>query len=145
MFDNIGEKIKTVAKVFTCIGMFAFSITGLIITQVNEEAPFIGLLIIVFGCLGSWLASLTLYGFGQLIENSDILVEQGKRQQTNHNNIYTTNNTTKHQWRCNSCGNMISEEICPVCNKEKLEALNKWKEQELITEEEYNQKMESLK
>ncbi|MBQ2774291.1 MAG: hypothetical protein IJF40_00170 [Clostridia bacterium] len=141
MFDNIGIKIKSAAKAFAWIGIIASSIAGFFVMFSNGDTPLPGILIIIIGCLGSWLSALTLYGFGQLIENSDILVEQGKIKQ---NDTYAVNNAAKHQWRCNGCGNMISEDICPICNKDKIDTLNKWKKDALITEQEYNKKMEEL-
>lgn len=145
MFDNIGGKIKGVAAAFTWIGIALSSLTGLVVMFSNEDTPLPGLLIIIIGCLASWLSSLTLYGFGQLIENSDILVEQGKNRTTNQNNNCNSTSTATHKWKCDKCGNMISEEPCPICNKDKIETLKNWKKDGLITEEEYKEKMENLK
>lgn len=149
MFDNIGGKIKTVAKVMCWIGIIASVIIGFVMLVQDEDTAFAGILTMLFGSLGSWVGSFITYGFGQLVENSDILVQQGNGRTSNApkpSNIYPSQTTqSQHKWRCNGCGNMISEEICPVCNKEKIENLKKWKEQGLITEQEYTQKMESLK
>ena len=41
------------------------------IALLAREAVILGLLYIFFGSLIAWVASLCLYGFGQLIENSD--------------------------------------------------------------------------
>lgn len=149
MFDNIGSKIKTVAKVVCWIGIIASVIVGFIMLVQDEDTALAGILTMIFGSLGSWIGSFITYGFGQLVENSDILVQQGKQVPSKSNLSSSASESMsqagKHQWRCNGCGNMISEEICPICNKEKIENLNKWKEQGLITAEEYAQKMESLK
>ena len=97
MFDNIGRKIKTLAKVVTFIGMGGSVLTGFSvyvnIIKENEE-NFIAGLIIMFlvvglGCLASWVGSFLLYGYGQLIENTDILVVQKEtelRTQKSNNN-----------------------------------------------------------
>ena len=117
----------------------------------NEDTVLLGFLIIIIGPLCSWIGSFMIYGFGQLVENSDILVTQGKKEpvyQNTANNYAANNNNSIHQWRCEGCGNITSESICPVCNTEvtdKINILNKWKEQGLITEEEYNQKIGDLK
>lgn len=149
MFDNIGSKIKTVAKVVCWIGIIASVIVGFIMLVQDEDTALAGILTMIFGSLGSWVGSFITYGFGQLVENSDILVKQSNQVPSKSNLSSSvsgsTQQTSKHQWRCNGCGNMISEEICPICNKEKIENLNKWKEQGLITAEEYAQKLESLK
>lgn len=74
-FDNAGSKIKAIAIVFAVIGMIGSAIFGIfVIAEGHEEELIIGVLIIALGCLFSWFSSLLLFGFGQLIENSDILV-----------------------------------------------------------------------
>ncbi len=78
MFDNIGNKLKNVAQVFAWLGIGASALIGIIV-MAAYEAIFLGLIIITLGCLGSWISSLGLYGFGQLIENTDKLVAQQKQ------------------------------------------------------------------
>lgn len=161
MFDNIGSKIKTVAKVVCWIGIIASIISGIVLIAQDEDTAFLGFMVMVLGSLSSWVGSFLTYGFGQLIENSDILVKQGNKNHPNaptYNQSTTNTNTTpthqppsKHQWRCDNCGNMISDNICPICGKESKEisekraTLVKWKEEGLITEDEFNAKMENLK
>ena len=153
MFDNIGSKIKTLAIVVCWIGIIASIIIGFFIMIQSKATAFVGILIMIFGSLGFWLGSFMTYGFGQLIENSDILVKQGNKMSTksNTNHFSATFGQGKHQWRCDGCGNMISESVCPICHKvskeleEKLETLNKWRAGGLITEEEYRQKVQNLK
>lgn len=78
MFNNIGNKIKTYAEVVSWIGIIASIITGIVImiTIATFEAIFLGLLICIIGSLACWISSFVLYGFGQLIENTDILVSK---------------------------------------------------------------------
>jgi hypothetical protein len=72
MFDHIGSKIKTLATILTVIGIVLSFFCGLTLL-LNEEGS--GLVIMILGSLCSWLGSFLLYGFGQLIENSDKIVE----------------------------------------------------------------------
>ena len=116
MFDNIGGKIKVLAVTFTIIGMVMSIIYGLIIISETDSAA--GLIVMLVGCLFSWIGSFTLYGLGHLIENTDILVEQGR-----HDRPLYTRNTTGYLHRCPECGNMISEEPCEYCSSvQKLKA-----------------------
>ena len=69
MFANVGGKIKAVAQVLTWIGIIGSVIGGLSMTSANF---LVGILIAVVGALLSWVGSLALYGFGELVENSDI-------------------------------------------------------------------------
>ena len=73
MFSNIGGKIKTWAVVLSILGIAASVIYGGVVAAKNA---FDGVLIIIFGSLGSWVSSFCLYGFGQLIDNSDKIVEK---------------------------------------------------------------------
>ena len=74
MFDNIGGKIKGLAKFMTGVGI-AVSWGVAIACFVTEEEimVLIGVGIGIVGSLLSWVSAFLLYGFGQLVENSDIL------------------------------------------------------------------------
>ena len=78
------------------------------------------MIVLIGGPISSWITSVFLYGFGKLVENSDILVAEKK------NNKTEITETTKTK-------------------KDKYDILMKWKEQGLITEEEFNEKMEGIK
>lgn len=78
-FDNIGGKIKGLAKfifailtIIALIGGLFFLIKGKEVVG-NDVIEIIGLLIIMVGPILAWINSWLLYGFGQLIENSDII------------------------------------------------------------------------
>ncbi len=88
MFDNIGGKIKGLAKIVCYFGIAMSVITGIIVFSVfaaQDDAELVGIgflvsaIIIGFGILVSWLSTILLYGYGQLIENSDILVESSAK------------------------------------------------------------------
>ena len=80
MFENIGGKIKKLAVTITVLGMIASIVLGIIslvngakvARYYNNENPLLwtGLITIVAGCLGSWLGSFFIYGFGELIERA---------------------------------------------------------------------------
>ena len=77
MFDNIGSKIKTLAIVCAWIGIIGSFIGGIYVMAELDVG--IGFLIMIAGSLVSWIGSFFMYGLGQLIENSDILVQQNRR------------------------------------------------------------------
>ena len=82
MFENIAGKIKSAAQVVCCAGIGLSVLNG--IALLAREAVILGLLYIFFGSLIAWVASLCLYGFGQLIENSDrIAGRMGRREGEN--------------------------------------------------------------
>ena len=80
MFDNIGGKIKGLAVVSTVIGFAASVITGMIITfsYGDFEGFMLGVGVMFAGFLFFWISSLTLYGLGQLIENTTKSVRRGE-------------------------------------------------------------------
>ena len=69
MFNNISGKIKMLA-IFSCIfGIIASVIVGF--SQIDHD----GILILISGCLGSWIGAFFIYGFGELIEQATIAAE----------------------------------------------------------------------
>lgn len=82
MFDNIGGKIKALAKFITWLGIAGSAIAGIAIISSGSQMPryygdntmaIPGLLTIVLGSLFSWLGSFLLYGFGELIEQTTMV------------------------------------------------------------------------
>ena len=80
MFSNIGSKIKVLAVVITCIGIVASIIIGIVLMTTDEELIVPGILVMIAGSLLSWLSSFFMYGFGQLVENSDKTVALLEKQ-----------------------------------------------------------------
>ena len=80
MFDNIGGKIKTLAKVLCWIGIIASLVFAIVLWSQNNQYDYVtrartntigtGLIVLVIGCLGSWMGSFFMYGFGELIEET---------------------------------------------------------------------------
>ena len=74
MYANIGGKIKTLASVLCWAGIIISCLFGLI------TLAFGGIFIAAIGSLMSWISSFVLYGFGQIIENTDKLVTAAKSE-----------------------------------------------------------------
>jgi len=87
MWDNIGGKIKTLAKVIAWLGIISSIIGGIILiiegVRINQNSWFggggglfigIGFGTIIGGVIFSWIGSWFMYGFGELIENSETIV-----------------------------------------------------------------------
>ena len=72
MFKNIGGKIKTLATVITCAFIVLSIVVGVLL-MANDMA-LVGVLLMLVGFLFAWVSSFVLYGYGQMIENSDKLV-----------------------------------------------------------------------
>ena len=73
MYDNIGGKIKTLAKVTCIVEVILAAISGLALMVDDEDLIPIGLLVMLVGPVIAWISSWLLYGFGELISKaSDI-------------------------------------------------------------------------
>ncbi|MBQ7037187.1 MAG: hypothetical protein IJN74_06880 [Clostridia bacterium] len=70
MYENIGEKIKTLAMTIAAIIAGIGALAGLVLMRSN---PIFGVLIIVAVAIIAWVSSLVLYGFGELITKVSIL------------------------------------------------------------------------
>lgn len=73
LFTNISSKIKAVAQLLCWFGIFASILLGIVVIS-KTELLFIGILLMLLGPLLSWIGTFLLYGFGQLIENSDRII-----------------------------------------------------------------------
>ena len=76
MFDNISEKIKGLAKVLFWLEVIAAVIVGLVLVEDTEG---LSILFAIAGVLVACISAWFIYGFGQLIENTDKLVVQQKQ------------------------------------------------------------------
>lgn len=72
MFENVGKKIMDCVTIITIVGCIGFCIFGLILLG---TVPLIGVLVMIIGCLLTWISGFVLYGFGRLIHNSEQLNE----------------------------------------------------------------------
>lgn len=91
MFQNIGKKIKTMAKVICWVGIIGSVVGGVImvlsgvgVLQFNAEAGVAaimgGVLTVVLGSLFSWIGSFMLLGFGEIVEKVDEIAENTRPQ-----------------------------------------------------------------
>ena len=141
MFENIGGKIKGLAVVIFIILTIAAVIAAFfLIGTGNDGSVLFGILLLIIGPLTALITSWFLYGFGQLIENSDILVSQSKKQLTGISKLSTNSNqkdiseekiaesiksskqsapsTTTDVKRCPLCGEKVTSKTCGFCGTE---------------------------
>ena len=90
MFENIGNKIKTLATVLTILGMAFSAVLALVMCSNGRIGA--GLLVLFLGFVFSWIGSFCLYGFGELIEKTtEIAQNTGKFDQTKKSTCSTVN------------------------------------------------------
>jgi hypothetical protein len=127
MYRNIGKKIKILAQVIAWIGIISSIISGFYFWGLSAESRDNGAMLIVAGfatmiggSLLSWISSFVLYGFGELIDKTTEIAI----------------NTAKEA----SSGSLASK----MENDEKMKTLISWKENKLISEEEFEIKKQAL-
>lgn len=94
----------------------------------------IGLIVLIVGSLLSWASSFIIYGFGQLIENTDIIA--GRNKSSDSKNVSSNQQNG---------GTISVKPSATNANSSKISTLNDLRKKGLITEEEYNRKMGELK
>ena len=127
-YENIGDKIKGLAKAsFIVVAMAAVGAGIALMASADDMIP-VGLLVMVVGPIVAWVSSWLLYGFGQLIENSDIIAEEYNRKNEKHERVVAKNNERKQEQRkkaikATMANPKISEDefvdiTCSNCNAE---------------------------
>ena len=93
MYSNIGGKIKSWAVWVFIVEAIGAVIGGIALIANNDGL--IGVLTIVLGPIAAWVSSWLLYGFGQLIENSDIIAAEYTRKNEKHEKVVAKSNEKK--------------------------------------------------
>ena len=127
MFENIGEKIKSLATILTWIGVIGFGVCGIALLMNGEVVA--GILTTVIGALGSWVSAFTLYGFGELIEVSVAINDKlGKINEEALNSGKKVKSASQGTmlWICSKCGReqLANRKVCWECGNPKPEEEN---------------------
>lgn len=75
-FNNIGDKIKTLAVVVSIIGIIGSVIGGLFLLEYDTLT---GLLTAFLGSVLSWVSAFFVYGFGELIVKTTEIAKNTKQ------------------------------------------------------------------
>lgn len=73
MWNNIGKRLQTLAKIVCWIGILLSCIIGILAITNRETVA--GILMIVLGCLGSWISAWSMCGLGVAAEKAEKSVE----------------------------------------------------------------------
>ena len=114
MYDNIGGKIKGLAKATFIVEAIAAVITGISLMVADDDFLLIGFLVMVAGPIVAWISSWLIYGFGELIDKT-CDIERNTR------------------------GGERKSEAQAKVDSERISKIEKLRSQGLITEEEYQQ------
>ncbi|MBQ9414839.1 MAG: hypothetical protein IJU16_06925 [Clostridia bacterium] len=128
MFDIAGEKLKVISKLVFGIGVLLSVVSGIVDMIALWQwsaigAFFIGLLIITLGIFGAWVTGLALHAIGIAAvsaERSENMIRSlAKTDDREIGATFQNAPLTKHQFRCDRCGSMISSFPCIVCASKK--------------------------
>ena len=122
MFNDIGSKIKSLAKIISGVGIVVSLVISIFVFVTLHSTGFIedeysiviSIFLIVIGVALSWLATFLLYGYGELIDQTAEI--KSFLASTNDKKII----------------------------KAKIEELKEWKDKGIITEVEYIEKIKTL-
>ena len=127
-YDNIGGKIKGLAKAAFIVEAIAAVLSGLVMFVEDDDMFLIALLVAIVGPIVAWVGSWLLYGFGQLIENSDIIAAEYNRKNEKHEKVVEKTNERKQEQRKKAIkATIVNPEIsedefidiaCPNCKAE---------------------------
>lgn len=136
MFENVGQRIKNYAKGLFIVQVVMYVIGGIVTLAVSDgEAGLViaGLVMLGLGWAIAWLNSVFIYGFGELIVKATEIARNTSNgeEKINENTVETEAeseivNEEKvpekviHQWRCEKCGYMTTQDPCPICNANEL-------------------------
>ena len=99
MFDNIGCKIKSLVKTVFAIEIVLFVVIGIALSRTP-----IGIIIAMVGIFIAWIFSFALYGYGELIETSQLQSMQSEKilslLQSNLGNKQYEQDGTKNNTTC---------------------------------------------
>ena len=70
MYDNIGGKIKGLAKTMFIVEAIGAVITGIALLATDDDFILVGLLTLFCGPIVAWVSSWILYAFGELVEKT---------------------------------------------------------------------------
>lgn len=99
MFDNIGGKIKGLAKVLCLVGIAVSAIGAIALWCANsyyQSTIVPGFIVLIVGSVGSWLSSLFTYGFGELIDRVTSIDEKQASQRIYLQTLSESHSTIIH-------------------------------------------------
>lgn len=132
MFDNVGEKIKGMARFVFIAGIVASAIGAIVLwANNNSYTPTVlsGILVLVSGTISSWITAILVYGFGELIESTQDIRRTLKGTEKDSAMSLLTEEARERKtlkdggWKC-TCGRTNESYVSTcACGKNKREVL----------------------
>ncbi len=115
MFDNVGKSIKFASKILFYV-LLAIAIVGGIVLFFDKNLWWLGIVVIILGSFFSYIISLGLYGYGEIVENA----EPKKKIRDKKSRKEYLEQKLVPQVKCANCGKLhdYDDGICPECGFE---------------------------
>ena len=126
MFEDIGRKLKGLARFLCWGGIIGSVISGIVLF--DTERPLTSLIIIVSGSLGSWISSWVTYAIGEIAENTTAIYKATKSIDAVCNNekevaekkriesvLKATAKKSPTAHYCPHCGEIVKSNTCDMC------------------------------
>ena len=128
MYENVGANIKVFAKISAVIEAIAAFITGIRLISLDEDLIGAGFLVMIIGPILALIISWFVYGFGQLIENSDVIAAEYQRKNEKHEKNAIEKNNRKQKLAFENARTAIRDTsvdeeeyfdiLCPSCKQQ---------------------------
>ena len=80
LYEDIGKILKNWAKWIFIVESISAIIGGIAMIADDSDSLLVGLLVILVGPLIALVSTWALYGFGQLVDNSDLIVKEMQKE-----------------------------------------------------------------
>ncbi len=124
MFENIGGKLKILAKIVTVLGIGASLFAGIYFTVTGRIELWQGVTVLIGGPFLFWIISAYTYGFGELVER-----------------------TAEIAYNTRDVASPLPPHLTGVrmSRRQKRRLLEKWHEDGLISGDEYRKKLAEIR
>lgn len=130
LYENIGGKIKTLAKWTFIVEGIGAIITALALIFTDEDLILAGLLTLICGPIVAWISSWILYAFGELVEDihalrnkegtTDEVKEKRKAEKEAKREAKELAQKKARAFTCPKCSNTVNhgDASCSSCGQQ---------------------------
>ena len=113
-YDNIGEKIKGLAKWTFIVGAIGAILSGIAMLFSGGWFVILGFLTAFVGSVIAWVSSWLLYGIGEIVDASSTYIHNSRNSVGSKQNYYQNNNSTIG---LNIAPARVKDTRCAYCGK----------------------------
>ncbi|MBO5008585.1 MAG: hypothetical protein J6D26_07100 [Clostridia bacterium] len=115
MFENVGYSLKMLAKIIFATGIAASLVIGGMLIAQGMGYELMAIIIIISGVLCSYMSSLLLYGFGELLELVKSLT--GGKAVTSSPKVSGVVKSVVNRVKITNSDAIVNTATCDLCQK----------------------------